>query len=68
MQQEKEIALVELQLKLDNMETDFEKILHVSAGTAWREVTASSAWKCAIRGKVQRARKEAGKASRLEET
>lgn len=30
MEQEKETALVDLQFKLDNMETDYEKILHVS--------------------------------------
>lgn len=30
MEQEKEVALAELQHKLDNMETDYEKILHVS--------------------------------------
>lgn len=34
MEQEKETALADLQHKLDNMETDYEKILHVSVSTA----------------------------------
>lgn len=37
MEQEKEAALADLQHKLDNMETDYEKILHVSVGTAGRD-------------------------------
>lgn len=34
MEEEKESALADLQHKLDNMETDYEKILHVSYSTA----------------------------------